>query len=204
MPHKNIYLVRHSEVYNPNKLCYGQSEMPLEENFTVAFDWVKDKLNLHPEAAVYSSPLRRCTKLANYLGDGDFLTNELISDVDFGTWEMKEWSGIPKKELQNWQKDFVHYKVKNGESFIDVYDRSVEFFEDMLDQSDDENLVIITHSGVIRSIVAYILDFPLENVFNLQIDNSSISKITCDKASGVCSIAFLNLTTDNSKLSFKD
>ncbi len=204
MPNKNIYLVRHPEVYNPNKLCYGQSDMPLEENFTVAFDWIKDRLNLNNEARFYSSPLRRCAKLASYLSDGNFITNDLISEVNFGTWEMKEWSGIPAKELENWQKDFLNYKVKKGECFADVYERSVEFFEDVLDKGDEETLVVITHASVIRCIVSYVLDFPLENVFNLQIDYSSISKITYKEELDVSSVAFLNLTADNLKLPVKD
>lgn len=197
MPAKNIYLIRHPEVYNPNKLCYGKSEMPLEENFTIKFDWIKDRLKLIDNSAYYSSPLRRCTKLASYLSDDIFTLDERLSDLGFGNWEMREWSEIPAKEKNAWNDDFVNYKIKNGERFIDLYDRAIDFYEETISEVPAENIVIVTHSGVIRSIIAYVLDFPVEKVYNLQIDFSSVSKLIYRQELATNSIAFLNLTAEN-------
>src|SRR6476660_1431278 len=164
----NIYLIRHTEVYNPNKLCYGQSEIPLPENFTASFDWLQEMLknDLEQRSEVYSSPFRRCSKLADYLSNGNFLVDNRITELNFGDWEMQAWNSINAEELNSWMNDFVNYSIKNGENFIDLYNRAVAFFEDII-QSEKENSIIITHAGVIRSILAYILDFPLENAFNL-------------------------------------
>ncbi|HTN21812.1 MAG TPA: alpha-ribazole phosphatase family protein [Pelobium sp.] len=197
MPAKKIYLIRHPEVYNPNKFCYGKSEMPLEENFTIKFDWIKDRLKLNDNSAYYSSPLRRCTKLASYLSDDKFTQDERLSDLDFGNWEMKEWSEIPVKEKNAWNDDFVNYKIKNGERFIDLYDRAIDFYEETISEVPAENIVIVTHSGVIRSIIAYVLDFPVEKVYNLQIDFSSVSKLIYRQELATNSVAFLNLTAEN-------
>jgi alpha-ribazole phosphatase len=199
----NIYLIRHTAVYNPNKLCYGQSEIPLEENFTVDFDWIKDHLITGENTKFWSSPFRRCTKLAAYLSDDKFTTDERISELNFGNWEMSEWAQIDSKELNPWMEDFVNYTPKNGECFNDLYNRSIDFFEE-LSNKEESDAVVVCHAGVIRAILSYILDFPLENAFNLQIDYSSITKIFWDTHNKVARIDYCNLNPQNFKTKVKD
>lgn len=189
----DIYLIRHSAVYNPNKLCYGQSEIPLEENFTVDFDWIKDALQAQftTETLFISSPFRRCTKLADYLSDGKFETNNQITELNFGTWEMQAWTAIDEQEMSLWMQDFVNYSIPKGENFIDLFERVISFYEEIT-QKEVENIVLVTHAGVIRSIISYILDFPLENAFNLQVDYSSISKIEYDERHKISKVVYLN------------
>jgi alpha-ribazole phosphatase len=188
----NIYLIRHTAVYNPNKLCYGQSEIPLEENFTVDFDWIKDHLNLTEDTIFYSSPFKRCTKLANFLSNNQYKTDDRITELNFGDWEMKAWDQIPEKELNPWMEDFVNHRMKNGENFNDLFERAIQLYEEII-SSEASNIVILTHAGVIRSIASYVLDFPLEKAFNLQIDYSSISKLAYDPINQLSKIVYTNL-----------
>ncbi|OAQ38167.1 hypothetical protein A5893_15320 [Pedobacter psychrophilus] len=191
----NIYLIRHTKTYNPNELCFGQSEMPLEENFTIDFDWIKEHLNLE-NATYFSSPLRRCTKLLSYLSDENFIIDERLNEINFGDWEMKSWQEISPKDLDNWKEDFVNYRMKNGENFNDVFERSILFFDHIL-KMELEDVVVVCHSGIIRSIVSYILDFPLEKVFNLNVDYSSISKIEFDPIFNTSKLAYLNISPNS-------
>lgn len=188
----NIYLIRHSAVYNPNKLCYGQSEIPLEENFTSDFDWIKDHLKLSENTLYFSSPYRRCSKLAAFLSDDAYQTDERIAELNFGTWEIKAWSDIPANEMNPWMEDFVNYRIPKGENFIDLQDRVVSFYEDLTSQN-AEDVVIITHAGVIRSLISFILGFPLENAFNLQVDYSSITKLSYDLKNQSNKLAYMNI-----------
>lgn len=191
----NIYLIRHTEVYNPNKLCYGQSEIPLAENFTASFDWILDSLGeLNKEQTLYySSPFRRCSKLANYLSDDDFNIDQRICELHFGDWEMQAWNEINSEELNSWMTDFVNFRMKNGENFKDLYTRVISFYEDII-QSRKENIVVICHAGIIRSVLAYILGFPLENAFDLEISYSSITKIVYNAEFNKSKIQAVNLT----------
>lgn len=193
---KNIYLIRHTEIYNPNKLCFGQSDMPLEENFTVHFDWLKERLSMNENMVYYSSPLRRCNKLSSYLSDDNFTIDYRLTDLNYGSWEMKEWTEIPAKEVDAWNADFVNYKIKNGETFLELYDRSVDFYEEITSNTHSKNIVVITHANVIRSIVAYILEFPLEKVYNLKIDYAGVTKLNYHPELELSSVEFLNLTAE--------
>ena len=188
----NIYLIRHSAVYNPNKFCYGQSEIPLEENFTIDFDWIKEHLNLKEDTKYYSSPFRRCTKLANFLSDDNYITDNRITELHFGDWEMKAWNEIPEKELNPWMEDFVNHRMKNGENFNDLFERSVLFYEEIT-TAHTQDVVILTHAGVIRSLASFVLDFPLEKAFNLQVDYSSISKFEYDAKNNLSKLVYFNL-----------
>jgi len=193
----NIYLIRHSAVYNPNKLCYGQSEIPLEENFTVDFDWIKDALQAQftADTLFISSPFRRCTKLADYLSDGNYEINNQITEINFGSWEMKPWTEISEQEINPWMEDFVNYRIPKGENFIDLFERVISFYEEII-KKEVKNIVLVTHAGVIRSLASYVLDFPLENAFNLQIDYSSISKIEYDERNKLSKVVYLNRTIE--------
>lgn len=192
----DIYLIRHTAVYNPNQLCYGQAEIPLEENFTVNFNWLEDNLKdaLTQKAIVYSSSLRRCTKLASYLSNDNYTVDERLKELNFGTWELQPWANIKPNELNPWMADFVIHNPPNGENFIDLANRCGQFWTELIEKQSDKNIIIITHAGIIRSILAHILGFPLKNAFSLQIDYASITKISYQKEYSKQTVVYFNKT----------
>lgn len=193
----DIYLIRHTAVYNPNKLCYGQSEIPLEENFTHYFNSLEESLGtaLKNNAIFYSSPLRRCTKLASFLSNNNFISDNRIMELNFGNWELQPWDTIDSQQLNPWMADFVNYKIPNGENFIDLTHRCSLFWEQILQHTSHQNLFIITHAGVIRAILAHILQFPLHNSFDIEIDYASITKINYQAKFDKYTIQYINKAT---------
>ncbi|TAF44214.1 MAG: alpha-ribazole phosphatase [Sphingobacteriales bacterium] len=192
----DIFLIRHTAVYNPGKLCYGHAEIPLEENFTHNFNSLEEKLGnaLKTDAFFYSSPLRRCIKLASFLSKDNFVMDDKIKELNFGNWELQAWNSINSKQLDAWMADFVNYKIPNGESFIELAHRCGLFWELIKQNCSHQNLFVITHAGVIRSVLANILQFPLHKSFDIQIDYASITKINYDKELDKTSIAYINLS----------
>ena len=189
-----IYLIRHTEIYNPNKLCVGQSEIPLAENFTVTFDWIKERLPSTNTIKFFSSPLRRCSKLAQYLSDEKNQIDERLRDQSFGLWEMQAWDQIAAKEVEKYQNDFVNFCPKKGENLLDVNERIHDFLSAILSDDEQSEIVLLTHALPIRLILAEALEIPLENIFSLQIDYGSISKMTYDPNTQTFQVVYLNLT----------
>ena len=72
--------------------------------------------------------------------------------------------------------DFVNFRCPNGESYLDLYKRATDFFEELV-KKNYKNVGIITHGGFIRSILSYILEIPLKKSFSIQIYYGSVSKI---------------------------
>ena len=65
-------------------------------------------------------------------------------------------------------EDFVNIAAPNGENVLNLYSR-VESFLNELKSKPFENLLLITHSGVIRCIWVYLLQLPLANMFKIPI-----------------------------------
>lgn len=178
----NIFLINHPEVYNPNQVCFGQSELPLAENFTADFTWISDNLpSLNNEnSACFSSPFRRSTKLAGFLNNNDdYIVDKRLSDVNFGNWEMMEWSEINTIQLSKWEDDFVNYKIPRGESLSQVFDRVNQFYQEIL-LLKKENILVVTHATIIKCFLCNVMGLSLQNVLDFEISNSSISRINFD------------------------
>ncbi|POY34864.1 alpha-ribazole phosphatase [Solitalea longa] len=184
----DIYLIRHSEVETDKGICYGQSDVDVNANLLNAT--IEHLIGFLPkQKVVYSSPLKRCALLAESLADEVYF-DDYLKEMDFGNWELKAWTEIDKEELDLWMEDFVNVQASGGESFDQLHQRVATFMEEMTNEFEAENVVIISHAGVIRSILCEVLQIPLINAFKLAIDYSSVSKLKYNK--GYWSVEFIN------------
>ncbi|MBV8325589.1 histidine phosphatase family protein [Chryseobacterium sp.] len=161
-----IHLIRHTAVENPENLCYGFAEMPLRKEYAGDFK----KLNLTGDFdLVISSPSQRCRLLAAFVSP-DYTTDERIREMNFGNWELKKWTDIPEEEINPWYEDFINIKASGGENLLEMKARVLDFWDELTAKKDTEKVLIIAHAGVIRLVLQAVLQFPLENMFNIQID----------------------------------
>jgi len=172
----NIYLIRHTTPDIELVNCYGQSDLDVADTFTEEAKRTRLQLPGFDKVKVYSSPLIRCRKLAEFLDLGDITFDERLKEIYFGQWEMMPWKKIDKKALDSWMKDFVNLKTPGGESFRDMHDRVMDFFNEMLSKETDD-VVLVCHGGVIRAILANILQMPLKNLFRMNVDFGAVSKV---------------------------
>lgn len=162
-----VYVIRHTEVAIGTGICYGQSNVELKGTFK---DEV-EKMRIHLPSSfdkVYSSPLLRCSQLAQEFTDS-IVFDDRLKEMDFGEWEMQFWDKIPREEIQPWYDDFIFVSTPKGESFDQVYRRLYTFFED-LRQANHKRILIVTHGGIIRSIWCYLLQIPLQNAFKISVN----------------------------------
>ncbi|MCJ7935235.1 MAG: alpha-ribazole phosphatase family protein [Chryseobacterium sp.] len=172
-----IHLIRHTAVENPENLCYGFAEMPLRKNY-------KDDLNdVKPDTdfdLIISSPSQRCRLLADYF-NFDYSTDERIREMNFGSWEMKKWSDIPEAEITPWYEDFINVKATNGENLLEMQRRVSRFWDELITKKEGHKVLLVTHAGVIRLILQSVLQFPLENMFTIQMGYGRKTIIHVDK-----------------------
>ena len=157
-----IYLVRHTSPAIEKGICYGQTDLDLAETFEKEAIEVLQKLPKKLDA-VYSSPLKRCAYLAQKIGN-NIILDDRLKELDFGSWEMQKWDDIPLSEIQPWYNDFVNTTTLNGESYQDLQNRVLDFYKDLLEEG-HSSVAIITHSGVIRSLLAHINNIALKDSF---------------------------------------
>lgn len=191
-----IYLVRHTITTADKTICYGQADVPVDTSqFKISYPAISKKL---PEKvdAVYSSPLIRCSILAQQLVKEKYTSlsvtyDNRLRELNFGDWEMKKWNDINKEELDKWMQKFTTEKVPDGESNADLHERVVYFWNEIIQQN--KNCCIINHAGVMRSILSVINDSALDEAFTLYTINYSdvVRIINVDKNPTKLSYEFL-------------
>ena len=170
-----IYLVRHTTPKIEKGICYGQTDLDVAATFENEVAVILNSLEITQETSVYSSPLKRCTKLAQQFSD-NILIDDRLMELNFGDWELLKWDNLPKKASTIWMNDFVNVSTPNGEAYIDLANRANEAFTEIISTS-AKKLIITTHAGVIRSLLSKINNIHLKDSFDIQVEYGQVFKI---------------------------
>lgn len=173
-----IHLIRHTTPDIQPGICYGQADLRLAESFEHEKVIVHNKL-LEKYDAVYTSPLQRCSLLAETINTNKRFTDDRLMEYNFGDWELKPWSDLKSPETQQWMDNFVEQPAPNGDSIITIKKRVDDFFDELY-QSNYENIAVVSHAGVQRLVHANILQMPLTHLFRLQLCYGAVLEILND------------------------
>ena len=91
---------------------------------------------------------------------------------------MQAWDAIPRDTFDVWAQDYANLSPPNGESFSRLYQRSIEFVEEVSSHSQGKDIAIVTHGGVIRAVLAHVLNMPLKGLFRIVVDYGSVTQIS--------------------------
>ncbi|MEQ1635820.1 MAG: alpha-ribazole phosphatase [Methylococcales bacterium] len=172
----DIYLIRHTQTNTLPGLCYGQSEVGLADSFAAECRCLAEKLpERKPDCVVFSSPLLRCTQLAETFST-NIKRDARLLELNFGDWEMRRFDDLDTDTVKHWAEHFVKVAPPNGESFSDLVMRAGDFWQDLL-KADAEQVLVITHAGVIRAFLGHILELPLANAFQFKVEAGSVHKL---------------------------
>lgn len=205
-----VFLIRHTPTVTPKGTVYGSSDVDISEPCANLFDDIAQIVTNAPgtkgrEHVLFSSPLIRCKKMAEYMHQyhfnaaNDVQYDNRLKEIHFGQWELKRWKDIPQTEIDEWLSDFAVKAAPEGESFAEVMARSVAFWEDSVLPLCDETLDVITtevsddkekpvdskepvvhiysHGGVLRAILCQILGMEMKDSFKLIIRHGSVTEL---------------------------
>lgn len=170
-----IYLVRHTQVDIPKNTCYGQTNIGLAPTFKEEANRIVAQLTNTKNFICYTSQLTRCKTLASTISANKIETDPRLMELNFGDWELKNWDDIDKNLFDKWQSDIVNWKVPNGESFLELNNRVLQFWEELIQKK--ENAIIVSHSGVLRVLLSHVLGLPLIYSFRIKISFGGLSKV---------------------------
>lgn len=172
-----VILIRHTSVDVAPGTCYGQSDVPLKDSFLT--EAAATKANLDSFGAVdaaYTSPLQRCTRLAEFCGWGNAQRDPRLMEINFGEWEMRLYDDIIDQRLQEYFNDYLHTPATGGESFIGMYARVKEFLDELRSRP-LSRVAIFTHGGVLLCTQVYDQQFAMEDAFSHQTPYGGIISI---------------------------
>lgn len=164
-----LHLVRHPKPVVEPGICYGRLDLPAESPETVAAQLRRE---ISAGLPVWSSPLRRCRELAECL-HGQPIFDERLVEMDFGNWEGQSWDDIPRRELDAWAADVAAYAPPGGESPLALQQRALAFVASLT----VPQAVIVTHAGVIRTLLAHWQGLPPERWPDLHFDYGSCTRV---------------------------
>ena len=190
-----LTLIRHTRLQIAPGICYGQSDIDVAATFAEEYQSTKAKLANTTFDALYSSPLQRCEKLARALNIGDTIIDHRLKELHFGDWELHAWDAIPRDFFDVWAQSYADTSPPNGETFSQLQMRGVDFLNEILNSQLMENVAVVTHGGMIRALLAHVLNMPLKGLFRFNIDYGSVTQLDFSgvKSGAVPKINFVNL-----------
>ena len=184
-----IHLIRHTTPKIDSGICYGQTDLDLVDTFEQERDEQAKKL-FDQYDALYSSPLKRCSLLADTISASERFIDPRIIEYNFGDWELKPWSELNDQKAKIWMDNFVEQAAPNGESILTMQARVTDFFDELFDTK-SERVAIVTHSGVQRLIYAHVLQMPLTHIFRLQLDFGAVIEMKYDQLNNISTLKHL-------------
>lgn len=179
----NIYFLRHGQTEeNIKGTYYGSLDVGLGEK---GIEEAKEASSILKNIAfdrVYTSGLKRTIETADIvIGQGTYeiIKDSRINEKSFGIFEGKTYEEIGDlypKELEKWTNNWKYYCPEGGESYEMFYKR-VKSFMDEIKETSLENILVITHGGVIRAVYCYILEENLDFYWRFASKNGDLTLI---------------------------
>jgi ribonuclease H / adenosylcobalamin/alpha-ribazole phosphatase len=179
-----FYLVRHGETAPNLRMTYlGTQDEPLTENGMRQAGKVAEVLSQVPVELVISSPFRRAAETAGRIRDAcgvELQLDSRLAEGSFGRWE-----GYTRDEVLNlgaedaawllrWEKD-ASCSPPDGESIESVQRRVAGIIEELSSIYAGSSVVLVSHVGPIKALLATVLDIPLQSTRRLFLDPATIS-----------------------------
>lgn len=176
---RRIYLVRHGELYEDGKIrrCLGHTDVPLakrgERQAGKIAGWFLDK----DIGRIYSSSLLRCVKTAEILKNRMEVSRqgieirilEALWEMDAGKWENLSFEEIRRNYSEEYEargRNLGYYAPPGGESFYQAGIRFGGCLEKIRKET-EENILVVTHAGVIRGYLSGLLGISPNDVFTI-------------------------------------
>lgn len=179
----NIYLVRHGQtIWNNEDRYHGTIDIELDEVGIKQAEAIAARLRHCSIRQIYSSNLRRALQTANAIQHHTGAELKIVpelQDINLGQWEGKRWKDIKVEYdgfLKDWFRDIVNIPAPDGESYKDLQDRATRSVMQIADSGLD-NIAIVTHGAVIKTLVSTYLGVGLENRSRFEVSNASISMV---------------------------
>ena len=182
-----IDLVRHGRVATPNLFCAPSGE-PLSELGWQQLETTTD--NVWPDV-ILTSPSRRCNEFATCRAEQLDCPIDIVDsfqEMDFG-----QWIGQPTQSI--WAQDEVllqtlwqaplEFNAPDGEAMLGFVDRVKNGWQEMLKQHAGKRVLVFTHGGVIRVLLAITLGIPYQKTLGFDLAYGSATRMRVYADGGV-------------------
>lgn len=183
-----IDLMRHGEPVGGRAYRGHNIDDPLsEEGWQQMWDAIGDQC---PWDHIVTSPLSRCHSFARALAEDNGLEltiEDNFKEVGFGSWEGQTPDHIKAnnlKEYEDFYKDPVNNRPPGAEPLDEFIKRTTDTYQNIINTHVGRHVLVISHAGVIRSIIAHTLQAKPIGMYRIKVANAGISRITVNQNTG--------------------
>ena len=193
-----IYLIRHGEThFNSGGQYKSDLDMELNDRGVRQAKLLGERLRKYKIDCIYSSDFERAKQTSAILKNSlniEIRIRSELREIFAGEWEGMSIEDIKIKYvdfLKEWWKHQTDMHYPGGECGEDVKNRVLPVIEEIGNEQ-YENIAIVTHAGVIRTLLSVFLGLSLEKRFNIDVDNCGISIINYNPSKRKSKIKCIN------------
>lgn len=180
-----IYLIRHGEVEEKYHKVFGGSRIDMalsplgQKQGEAVAEWLKDT----QIDALYASPMLRVQQTLAPLAAQRGLQPELVPglrEMDFGDWTGNRWDEVKSKfgvSAFDWLEIIESNGLPNGENSESLKSRVRESILKIIHAHPHGKVAVYCHGGIIRVILALLMEVPLAHLAHFNIEYGSISVV---------------------------
>ncbi|MDX8407382.1 MAG: alpha-ribazole phosphatase family protein [Mariprofundaceae bacterium] len=177
-----IDLLRHGEVAAEGWAFRGSTDLPLSATGWRQMRGVSASFDAFDQIA--TSPLQRCRLFAEELdisNTANLITLSDMREMDFGAWENRSFDELEKEYgallHQFWQSP-VGVQPPGGEAFDAFSQRVIGCWENWIATDAGNHRLLVAHGGVIRILLAHLMDMSMSALWRLHLPYASWSRIS--------------------------
>lgn len=179
-------IVRHGRsTANRAGIFCGQMDAPLNETgFSQAEQtgvWIAENYKID---AVYSSDLVRVTETVRPAAQRaglPVITDKRLREVDVGEWQGMSFADAERdhpEDIALYRRYPARFTFPKGESYADMIVRVAEFFEKKARECDGKTVLVGTHGGCIRTLIAHVKRLGLDGIGEIPfVPNASVTEL---------------------------
>jgi broad specificity phosphatase PhoE len=183
-PATRLLLIRHGEVEaRYQRIFGGRIDMNLSPRGKRQSKKLAEYLQAKTIDAVYASPMKRVQQTLAptlKLGGHEQKIFPGLREVDFGDWTGLGWAAVREKfgfPEHAWLEQIENPGAPKGENGQAFRARVEPCLREILQKHHGENVAIFCHGGVIRMLLAILLELPLPKTNAFEVEYASITQV---------------------------
>lgn len=186
-----LIIVRHGQTdANARGVLLGRSDPGLDATGRTQASAVAAALSpMRPDTRIISSPLRRTRETAAIIArEGAVEIDERWIELDYGSLEGTPLVDVPQATWAHWRSD-AEFAPGGGESLRSLGARVSEACADLVDESAERDVIVVTHVSPVKAATAWALGVGDEVTWRMYVAPGSITRIA-PRAWGQALISF--------------
>lgn len=169
-----LYIVRHGQTeWNVHHRMQGHQDSPLTELGKKQAQWLGEALRSDHLDVIYSSSSPRAYHTADLIREDRKIAiheRDDLKEINLGIWEGRTQDEVKAtfaEQFDHFWHNPADFQVENSETFEQVKERAISLLNEILRRHEGQSILIVTHTVVVKLLMAYFENRPLQHIWNL-------------------------------------